>query len=156
MRYWILVLVTVLAGCVCAPPEQQFLQPTQVLSAVEADEFELCFKVPVGKHLAGPVMTKVSYVDAKGHHREAFLPMEYASKDYLPALKGILMFRKPEYEYHYRLTEQGQQTWKAIQELVSQAGTEAQLVPYPENGMWHHQSLAPVSASADGNDKLRL
>ncbi|SDJ53264.1 hypothetical protein SAMN04488540_10993 [Ferrimonas sediminum] len=156
MRYGVLVLVTVLAGCVCAPPKQQFLEPTQVVSAVKAEEFELCFKVPVGKHLAGPVMTKVSYTDAKGHHREAFLPMEYASKDYLPALKGILMFRKPEYEYHYRLTEQGQTTWLAIQEVVNQTGTEAQLVPYPENGMWHHEGLAPTFKTADSDARLTL
>ncbi|TKB48456.1 hypothetical protein FCL40_12150 [Ferrimonas sediminicola] len=138
MRVLILALSLVLSGCATAPHVPQVLDVYDVVESVEADEFELCFKVPVGKHLAGPVVSTVSYTDEHGDQQQVVLSMEFASKSYLPALKGILMFRHPEYEYHYRLTPHSKEVWKRLQQELRRTAAKAELRPYPDQGLWHH------------------
>ncbi|WP_417349044.1 hypothetical protein [Ferrimonas sp.] len=150
MRTIVLAFVLALTGCASAPYVPQTLDAHRVVEGVSADDFELCFKVPVGKHLAGPVVSTVTYTDEMGEEQQVVLSMEYASKSYLPALKGILMFRHPEYEYHFRLTPHSKQVWTELQQQLRHTAGRAELKPYPESGMWHHEDAPRAVADKKG------
>ncbi|TKB52764.1 immunoglobulin domain-containing family protein [Ferrimonas aestuarii] len=139
-----LALLTALAGCASndSVQEPRTLLANELVANVTADDFEICFKVPVGEYLAGPVMGKATVMNIQGKHYQLDLPMEFVSKEYLPAIKSILMLKHPEYKYHYRLSPEGKQIWNSLRQRVDN-GELVELETYPKTGFWHHTYQGP-------------